>query len=145
MNRQEREDRIHMRSAIDWAGEGTCQRLQVGAVLASEGRSVVTGYNGAPPGFPHCEHSPEDVADPRNHCTWANHAESNVIAFAARHPGVCTYGTTLYVTHAPCYTCAGLLIVAGIVRVVYRGVAAGYVGGTGIEKLETAGIKVERL
>lgn len=142
--RRPTDDEIHMRSAIDWARKGTCNRLRVGAVLASEGRSVVSGYNGAPPGFSHCEHPPEEISDPNAHCTRANHAESNVIAFAARK-GVATEGTVLYATHAPCYTCAGLLILAGIVRVVYRGVAAGYVGGTGIGKLETAGIRVERL
>lgn len=38
------------------ARRGTCSRAQVGVVFAREGRIVATGYNGAPPGVPHCTH-----------------------------------------------------------------------------------------
>lgn len=38
------------------ARRGTCSRAQVGVVFAREGRIVATGYNGAPPGIPHCKH-----------------------------------------------------------------------------------------
>jgi len=33
---------------------GTCDRKQVGAVIVREGRCITWGYNGAPPGLPHC-------------------------------------------------------------------------------------------
>lgn len=41
------------------AQRGTCARLQVGAVFSKEGRVISTGYNGAPKGMPHCDHSEE--------------------------------------------------------------------------------------
>lgn len=39
------------------AKRGTCDRLHVGCVIARDGRIIATGYNGAPAGLPHCDHS----------------------------------------------------------------------------------------
>lgn len=39
---------------------GTCSRLRVGAVVSRDGRIISTGYNGAPSGLPHCDHSVEE-------------------------------------------------------------------------------------
>lgn len=50
-------DQMLMEVAHVVAKRGTCSRLQVGAVFAQDGRIVVTGYNGAPRGMPHCEHA----------------------------------------------------------------------------------------
>lgn len=33
---------------------GTCDRAHVGALIVREGRCISWGYNGAPPGMPHC-------------------------------------------------------------------------------------------
>lgn len=133
-------DETFMDVARTWARRSTCQRANIGAVLARDGRTISSGYNGAPPGLPHCQHvSGEDL----ERCINTNHAESNTLAFAARH-GVSTIGTTLYATHSPCRTCAGLLISAGIVRVVYAN--AYRVDGTpysGLAWLEEAKIVVE--
>jgi dCMP deaminase len=132
-------DQIHMTTAWAWSDRATCTRLRVGAVLARESRTIATGYNGAPSGMRHCEHDRGyDVED--GHCLNANHAESNVIAFAARY-GLSTLSTTLYITHAPCFTCSGLLISAGIERVVFD---RHYRNELGIRKLELAGIEVEK-
>jgi dCMP deaminase len=65
------------------------------------------------------------------------HAELNVIAYAARH-GSGTEGCTLYITHSPCYTCAGAIISAGIERVVFSDIYKGYAG---LNKLALAGIE----
>lgn len=58
-------DDMLMEMAEIVAKRGTCSRLQVGAVFAQDGRVVVTGYNGAPPGLDHCIHEsftwPNDV------------------------------------------------------------------------------------
>jgi dCMP deaminase len=51
------------------------------------------------------------------HCVRTAHAEQNAIAQAARF-GVALQGATLYCKMVPCYTCAKLLITAGIERVV---------------------------
>lgn len=109
-------DRTFLEIAQLWARRSTCTRAQVGAVLARDGRTIASGYNGAPPGMRHCQH--DGVVDPVHTCTRANHAERNVIAFAAKY-GVATDGATLYTTHSPCLACGLEILAAGIVRVVY--------------------------
>lgn len=95
------------------AQRSTCNRLNVGAVVARDGRILTTGYNGPPSGMDHCEHEEFELQ-----CNLAVHAEANAIAFAARY-GMATQGAELFVTHAPCHNCAKLVINAGIVRVYY--------------------------
>jgi dCMP deaminase len=113
-------DAVLLDVAVTIARRGTCSRLQVGAVLAVDGRICSTGFNGSPHGLPHCDHPfseslprPVDAAT----CLTSVHAEANAVAFAARH-GVSIQGATLYCTHTPCVHCAMLLVNAGIVRVV---------------------------
>lgn len=95
------------------ATRGTCSRLQVGVVFSRDGRIVVNGYNGAPRGLPHCNHSASDTK-----CTNAEHAERNAIAFAARH-GLSLEGTEVHCTHAPCLDCARALINVGVSSLIY--------------------------
>lgn len=129
-------DTTLLNAASVFAQRSTCQRLQVGAVLAVDSRIVSTGYNGVASGLPHCEHGPES-----GQCLEAVHAEANVLAFAARH-GISTAGSTLYVTHSPCLDCAKLLINAGVERVVY---AERYRSAAGLTLLERVGIKTRQL
>lgn len=49
-------DQMLMEVAQAIAKRGTCSRKQVGVVVARDGRVLVTGYNGAPAGMPHCSH-----------------------------------------------------------------------------------------
>jgi dCMP deaminase len=105
----------------------TCERRQYAAFLIDpHGRVVGFGYNGSPPGHPHCADvpcprlrsaaahgSPYDVGVGR--CI-AVHAEANALLFsdpAARR------GATCYVNGPPCADCAKLLVAGGIVRVVH--------------------------
>ena len=125
-------DDILMGMARLVAYRSTCSRLQVGAVVARNGRSLVQGYNGAPAGMPHCEHgctcgTPLNAMSAREHlsdcpvirpCTIAVHAEANAIAYAARE-GVTLDSSEMFTTHAPCLSCAQLIINAGILRVAY--------------------------
>jgi dCMP deaminase len=114
-------DRVFMSVALQIGELGTCDRKQVGAVITRNGRAISWGYNGAPPGMPHCSENnhgwgsflPKDEG-----CRNATHAEANALAFAARE-GISTDGATLYVTVSPCETCSRLLIAAGIERVVW--------------------------
>lgn len=92
---------------------GTCSRLSVGAIATRDGQLLAAGYNGAPAGMRHCVH------DNLETCSRSVHAEVNTIASAAKY-GVSLQGATLYVTHTPCVSCAGLLINAGISQMVYR-------------------------
>lgn len=126
--------------------QSTCSRNHVGAVIALDGRVIGTGYNGAPAGMPHCDHtcvcnqdypdydSPDCPAE--KPCRVAVHAEANVIAFCAKH-GLRTAGATLYTTLSPCYACAQLIINAGLVRVVFDRV---YRDASGVELLMSAGV-----
>lgn len=111
-------DETLMEVAHVFAKRSTCSRAQVGAVIAVDGRILSTGYNGAPAGLPHCDHS-FDPADASG-CTTAVHAEANAIGFAAKY-GMRTEGATLYTSLTPCLACAQLIINSGIVRVVANG------------------------
>lgn len=94
------------------ASRGTCSRLQVGALLVRDTRVIVTAYNGAPAGHPHCQHIDDEP------CEVSVHAEANAFAFAARY-GIATEGAYLVTTHAPCLNCAKLAINAGLAGVYW--------------------------
>lgn len=111
-----------MKVAHAFAEQGTCDRLQVGAVIHRSSRVISTGYNGVPAGLSHCDHTSEPaypaVGSERG-CQIAVHAEANAIAFAARH-GLSVAGCDLVVTHMPCIDCAKLIINAGLISVTYE-------------------------
>ncbi len=122
-----------MKVALAWSEQSTCSRMSVGCVVALDGRTLSSGFNGAPRGMPHCDHKCdcEALVFPSNHiqhhddcfsgpagCV-AVHAEANAIAFAARH-GIALLGSTLYTTLTPCVRCAQLIVNAGVARVVWR-------------------------
>lgn len=103
---------------------GTCDRGRNGAVIVKNKRILTSGYVGSPMGMPHCDevgHLMSDVVNPdgsiSKHCVRTLHAEQNAIIQAALH-GISTEGSTLYVKFEPCFTCAKMLINAGIKRVV---------------------------
>lgn len=114
------------------ASRSTCTRLHVGAVAADGGRILVSGYNGAPAGTPHCTHPKSEP------CQRSVHAEANVVAYAARH-GISLRGAELYCTDSPCYTCACLLINAGISQLVFH---RRYRDDSGLILLSDVGVKV---
>jgi dCMP deaminase len=100
----------------------TCERGHVGCVIVKDRRILTTGYAGSPSGMAHCDEIGHEMEN--GHCVRTVHAEQNAIIQAAKH-GVSTDGATAYVTMVPCYTCAKMLVNAGIKRVVadnlYRG------------------------
>lgn len=102
------------------ARRGTCDRLQVGAIIVRDNRVISTGYNGNVSGRLHCNHTNmgADFVD-NVPCSTAVHAETNAVVFAARH-GVAVEGADLWTTHQPCLGCANLIINAGIKRVFFR-------------------------
>ena len=99
------------------AQRSTCEKLQVGAVIALAGRILSTGYNGAPAGLPHCLAVGCEIFG--DHCVRTVHAEANAVAWAARY-GVPVGGADLFCTDAPCLDCSKLLVNAGIKRVYYK-------------------------
>jgi dCMP deaminase len=76
------------------------------------------------------------------HCIRTTHAELNAIAQAAK-VGVSTDGATMYCKMTPCYTCAKLIINAGIKRVVAENYYHG--GGRAADIFREAGVKYELL
>lgn len=130
-------DEMLMEIAKVVSRRSTCNRAQVGAVIAQDGRIVSTGYAGAPSGLPHCGPETCDTSTP---CTRTVHAEAGAISYAARS-GIRLEGATLYCTHCPCIDCAKLIINVGIKRVIYD---QAYRKTEGLELLRTVGISVEQ-
>lgn len=145
-------DQTLMKVALAWSEQSTCSRLGVGCVVALDGRTLSSGFNGAPRGMPHCDH--------RCTCNWltdgkyhkdacpagpsgcvAVHAEANAIAFAARH-GIALLGSTLYTTLTPCVKCAQLIVNAGIAHVVWRSV---YRDVAGLDLVVASGISTRQV
>lgn len=118
------------------AARGTCARLQVGAVVHRDGRILVTGYNGAPSGLPHCVHDRDLAPDEDIRRCVAQHAERNCIDWAARH-GIRLEGAELVTTDTPCVQCAGSIINAGLVSVISL---RPYRLGAGVDLLRAAGV-----
>lgn len=102
------------------AGTSKCVSVQVGAVIAKEGRIISTGYNGTPSGYLNCcdVHSERGAA----HSEWSNryeiHAEQNALLYAAKY-GISVKGATLYTTVEPCFQCLKMIVASGISRIVY--------------------------
>jgi dCMP deaminase len=104
----------------------TCSRGRSGCVITKDKRILTTGYVGSPMGAKHCDEvghemhkvTHEDGSESM-HCIRTIHAEQNALIQASR-VGLSLQGATLYCTMTPCYTCAKLIINAGIVRVVAK-------------------------
>lgn len=102
------------------ATRATCDRKHVGAVLVVEKRVVATGYNGSPPGLPHCDDVGHDLvarADGGENCVRTVHAEMNAIAQAAKY-GIALRGAHLYTNTYPCWACAKAILAAGVTQVI---------------------------
>lgn len=126
------------------ATRSTCLRRQVGALLVRDKRILSSGYNGSPRGLEHCLEVGclrEELGIPsgqRQELCRGLHAEQNAIVHAAYH-GINIAGSTLYVTHQPCITCAKMIINAGIEKVIYSGE---YPDQRSVELLSQAGISL---
>ena len=98
------------------ATRSTCDRANVGAVIAKNKVILSTGYNGAPRGLPHCNDVGHEIVD--GHCIRTAHAETNAIAQAAKN-GTPIEDASIYLTISPCYACFKIIVNAGIKEVVY--------------------------
>ncbi len=103
---------------------GTCDRGRCGCVITKNKRLISTGYAASPSGIAHCDDIGHEMHTVRHedghetrHCIRTTHAEQNAITTAARF-GTSLEGSTLYCKMTPCYTCAKMIINAGIKRVV---------------------------
>jgi cytidyltransferase-like protein len=128
-------DQMFLNIALIVSQRSTCSLIQVGAVLARDGRTLSTGYNGAPIGEPHCE-----CTTAGDRCPVSTHAELNAIVFAARN-GTNLENTTLYLTHNPCYDCSAHIINVGVSKVVFDRFRLRS-SGRGVHRLQAMGIEV---
>lgn len=126
---------------------GTCDRGRSGCVIVKDRRILSTGYVGSPMGTIHCDEGGHEMhtvihesGDQTRHCIRTSHAEQNAIANAARF-GVALDEATLYCHMTPCYTCAKMIINAGIKRVVCN--KDYHAGGRSKELFKEAGIIYE--
>ena len=115
------------------------KRTKVGCLIVKDTQIISEGYNGTPKGFDNaCEyysHVDEMYTKPE-----VLHAESNAISKIARSTNSSS-GSTLYVTLAPCFDCAKLIIQAGIERVVFRDEYP----KNGLALLDKAGVTVSQI
>ena len=120
------------------ASRGTCDRLYAGAVLVKDNRIISTGYNGSPPGLPHCDEVGHLLEE--GHCVRTIHGEHNAILQAAVHGSTSTVGATMYSKYNPCIHCTKYVIAAGIKRVVIGKI---YRNSQAVDMLKAAGVQVD--
>ena len=107
-----------MNIARESAKRSTCPEKSVGAVIAKDNFLISTGFNGSITGQPHCE----DVGCilKEGKCIRTIHAEVNAVSQAAMR-GISVYGSTMYVTTVPCWSCFRLIANSKIARIVVLG------------------------
>lgn len=153
----------YMKTAEVFAECSTATRLHVGAIIVKDERIISIGYNGTPSGWDNtCEDTIFVTGEEAlgtdmvslgytqtDKGNWTKlktkpevlHAESNAIAKLAKFDGSGS-GSVLFVTHSPCLDCAKLVFQSGISSVYYRN---SYRDSSGVDFLERAGVKVERI
>ena len=131
-------DYAMMRTAEIWADLSHSKRKKVGCVIAKDNRIVTHGYNGLPHFLGNdCEKEGKTKAE-------VMHAEHNALLFAAKH-GIPLNKCTVYITCIPCKTCASMLSVAGIDKIVYNEFYESGSNGTDLSIFERAGIELIQL
>lgn len=100
--------------ASETASMSHAEKLKVGCVAVKDKRPLLTGFNGTPPGSDNtCECRETNHTLPE-----VSHAEENLVTYAARR-GIPLEGTSLFITHSCCDTCARLILGAGIKEVYF--------------------------
>jgi len=108
-----------MQIAVLASKRGTCSRLNVGCVIVKDRRIISTGYNGSPPGLPHCEERGCIVLPGKHkHCRRSVHAEWNAIISASMN-GVSPVDSTVYITAQPCYECLKILASCKVRKIIF--------------------------
>jgi dCMP deaminase len=126
-------DQYFMAIAKVVSTRSTCSSRPVGCVITRENRILVTGYNGAPPGEPHCTDQGGDgriycarrasmVPDELKHQSCRSlHAEENALSLAVKLGlSELLAGAAIYSTLSPCVRCIERLKALGVARVYYE-------------------------
>lgn len=101
----------------------TCSKKQYAAIiLNTQGKVIGFGYNGSPPGHPHCTdgHCPRYQQNTPNGQNYdnciANHAEANALLWS--DPAQ-RQNATLIINGPPCYQCTKLICTSGITHLIH--------------------------
>ena len=95
----------------------TCPKKRVGAVIIKNKRVLATGFNGAPPGLPHCtEVGCLIFKEEGTSCRRVLHAEQNAVLQDSKN----LEGAILYTSYLPCVDCMKEIVTARITEVVYE-------------------------
>ena len=95
----------------------TCPKRKVGAIIVRDKRVLTTGFNGAPPGMPHCtEVGCLIFEDEGSSCRRILHAEQNAVLRDSKG----LEGATLYTSFIPCVDCMKEVVTAKISEIVYE-------------------------
>ena len=139
MANQRELDEVYMNMAHELSKLSKAERKKVGSIIVKDTQIISEGYNGTPKGFNNdCEYY--DYVDEIHTKPEVLHAESNAITKLARSTNSSSE-STVYVTLAPCYDCAKLIIQAGIKRVVYKEEYP----SNGLDLLRRAGISISQI
>lgn len=132
-----REDRHFIVNVLEYVtANSTATRKKVGALIVRAG-IIGQGFNSVARSY--VDQTCEDSLTGLTKST-VMHAEAKAIASAA-NGGYSTRGTTLYCTIPPCPVCCGLIIEAGIKRVVFK---ENYWSENNLHLLTDAGIEVSQ-
>jgi dCMP deaminase len=102
------------------SSRATCPRRQVGCVIVDANNNIIsTGYNGVARKMPHCTDTPcggeNDNSDNGYNSCQAVHAEQNALLQCANVNKI----DKIYITTAPCITCAKLIANTSCKEVIY--------------------------
>lgn len=110
-------DEYFMMAAKLIATMATCPKLRVGTVVVKNRRIITSGFNGAPPGHPHCtEVGCLTFEGEGTSCRRVVHSEHNAVLQDSRN----VEGGSLYTTYLPCIDCMKAIISARIAEVIYE-------------------------
>lgn len=138
--KQEDLDKMYIEMAEVLGQRSHATRKKVGCLVVKDTHIIAEGMNGTPKGFDNCC----EYQDYAGHIYTKGevlHAEENALAKLARSTNS-SIGADLYVTLAPCFQCAKMIVACGIERVIYK---EKYLGNQGIPLLREAGVEVVQL
>lgn len=127
------------------AENSRCFWRQTGAALVKNKKIILTAYNKMMPTDDECYKTGcirDNIAPGKSSeiCS-AVHAEASIIAQAAKK-GISLENTTLYASHFPCPTCAKLIALSGVKKVIY---SRGHAVFDGSRVMKSKGVKLIKI
>jgi dCMP deaminase len=123
----------YMDVAERFAKLSSAKRLQVGAVVVKNNRIISIGYNGTPEGWDNTCEDEHNNTKPE-----VTHAEMNCI-FKLAKSTESGENSIMFITHAPCISCAKAIHGSGIKIVYYKYI---YRDDSGIKFLKQCDIHI---